>query len=398
MSFENAVALPLITRLGFVEVQAALPEVARVLATGNRLVVLVPGATLTQGGVQPHLDAWREWLATLAEAPQMGVALLFLFPEGCPATTRTEFAESQTSGAVAVKVQAGWVDGREPAAWIRPTHGDEKVIVQTIEEALRRGPRAVDDAAYQAAIAQVVTQDRAFVEKIAAVTPWATYLIMACCAVVFVLATAAGGTTSPLVLIRFGAGESLLVREGEWWRLWGATFLHIGILHILVNMYSLYAVGPTLERLLGNDPYLAMYATAGLCGSLASTWHHTGTNAVSAGASGALFGVFGAVAYVGFRYKQEIPEPVRRRLTSNMVGLIFFNLLLGATAGFDNAAHVGGLIGGLLFTALITTPPVERFSRQLGGVYLTLGILPFVNEAYVLWIAYDDPARFLPGR
>jgi rhomboid protease GluP len=203
-----------------------------------------------------------------------------------------------------------------------------------------------------------------FSQRLQQTKAWGTYLLIALCCFVFGWATLAGGTEQTLILLRFGANYApLTVGLGQWWRLIGACFLHIGWVHLAVNMYSLYVVGPTLEKFLGNLRYLAVYSLAGICGSLASAYF--GGGHISAGASGAIFGLFGACVTVGYRYRATIPRPIRQSLAGGMLPAIVYNLIYGfSSSGIDNSAHLGGLMAGGMAAYLIE-PKVLKQTPQL---------------------------------
>ena len=215
--------------------------------------------------------------------------------------------------------------------------------------------------------------------------PWGTWAVFVVCAIMFAWETLAGGSERTAVLLRLGANMGSLTLDGEWWRLWGATFLHIGVPHIAVNMYSLWAVGPTLERAVGTPAWLALYAVAGLTGSLTSAYTQGGRPIVSAGASGALFGLFGALAWLAWAHRYRIPPDERARVLRSLFAPIVANLVLGYAAGFDNAAHVGGLVGGTLVMLALLSEGLRPFLRSTAGAALLMivGLLPFVNEGVV---------------
>lgn len=216
--------------------------------------------------------------------------------------------------------------------------------------------------------------------------PWGTWAVSVVCGLMFLWEVAAGGSERVAVLVRLGANAGDLTLGGEWWRLWGATFLHIGLLHIAVNMYSLWAVGPTLERVLGAPGWLALYAVAGLTGSLTSAYMQRGQAVVSAGASGAIFGLFGAMAWMAYAYRYRFPPEQRARVMRSLTWPIVANLVIGYSAGFDNAAHVGGLIGGTLAMMALLSDGLRPALRSSAGAaaLLAIGLLPFLNEAYVV--------------
>jgi rhomboid protease GluP len=202
----------------------------------------------------------------------------------------------------------------------------------------------------------------------------ATYAILAANVIVWLLMEASGGSTRAAVLVRFGAKVNQLINEGQVWRLFTAMFLHIGILHLAINSYSLYVMGTVLEPLLGWRRYLAVYVLAGLCGSLASYWFNP--RALSAGASGAIFGLVGALGMFFFLHRKVFGETARRMMMN--VGLIAaINLFFGLSAsGIDNFAHIGGFVGGLVLGAIL--------SPRYGGMLL---------DRPQLYIKSESPAR-----
>ena len=157
---------------------------------------------------------------------------------------------------------------------------------------------------------------------------------------------------SYLELVRWGADFSPLTLSGEWWRLFTSTFVHIGIIHIALNMWCLWSLGPVLERLMGCKAFLLTYVVCGIAGSEASlVWKPLGGGA---GASGAIFGIAGAfLSFLVFKKAPISPEFAKGRLKSVAV-FIFYNLFFGAVAlRVNNAAHVGGLIAGLILGAVL---------------------------------------------
>ena len=164
--------------------------------------------------------------------------------------------------------------------------------------------------------------------------------------------------------LRFGANFGPLTGGGEWWRLGSCLFVHAGILHLVFNMWALWDCGRLGERLFGNMWFGVIYLFAGLCGSLASMlWRH---EVVSVGASGAVFGVFGALLAFTIRQRGSIPDAMLNRLRVSTSIFVTFSLCYGfAAAGVDNAAHLGGLAAGFLL-GLIGARPLEKQARQRG--------------------------------
>lgn len=173
--------------------------------------------------------------------------------------------------------------------------------------------------------------------------PFFTFALLAINVVVFLAMTVAGGSTDTEVLIRFGAKVNVLIAEGQVWRLFSAMFLHIGLTHLAFNSFALFIQGVEVERLYGRPLFLVIYLLAGLWGSLFSFALGKG---ISAGASGAIFGLFGALITYFLRHREMFGAMGRQRLLS-LLGVVGFNLFLGFTnPGIDNLAHLGGLLSG----------------------------------------------------
>ena len=173
--------------------------------------------------------------------------------------------------------------------------------------------------------------------------PLFTYVLLAANVLVFLAMTVAGGSTDTEVLVRFGAKVNELVADGEVWRLLTAMFLHIGLMHLAFNSYALFIEGIEVERLYGRARFLVVYLLAGLWGSLFSFALGKG---ISAGASGAIFGLFGALIAYFVRHRDMFGAFGRQRLFS-LLGVVGVNLFLGfSNPGIDNLAHLGGLLSG----------------------------------------------------
>ncbi|MCR4435840.1 MAG: rhomboid family intramembrane serine protease [Clostridiales bacterium] len=144
----------------------------------------------------------------------------------------------------------------------------------------------------------------------------------------------------------FGAKYNPLIMEGQYWRLVTPIFLHGGIVHLLVNSYSLYAVGPEVESIFGVKRYIFLYLASGVLGNIASFIF---SPSVSVGASGAIFGLMGTLLYIGLRFRKTFSSAYY----INIVGIILFNILYGLSQkNIDNYAHIGGLAGGLICSVL----------------------------------------------
>jgi rhomboid protease GluP len=174
--------------------------------------------------------------------------------------------------------------------------------------------------------------------------PIATWALLAIIVVVFIVQTLLGGSTEVEVLIRMGAKFTPLIAAGEYWRLFTSMFLHIGVMHLAFNGYALFIIGTELERLVGPGRFLAIYLLSGLFGSLAS---YALNDSLAAGASGAIFGIIGALAAFFLVHREKLGAWASRRL-ANIGIVLVFNLIWGFSqpGRIDNVAHIGGLLAG----------------------------------------------------
>lgn len=181
----------------------------------------------------------------------------------------------------------------------------------------------------------------------------------------------------PVLLVRFGALFGPLVYQGEVWRLLSCQFVHIGLMHIGFNMYVLYAIGRDLEIILGHIPFLLVYLFAGTCGALASLWAHPVS--LSAGASGAIFGLAGATLSFYLRLKGELLKRLFLRWRNSLLMFVGYNAIFGLIIpGIDNFAHFGGLIGGFVMGYVVASPEgseTEGHVRTVIGLVVGIGFL-----------------------
>ncbi len=206
-------------------------------------------------------------------------------------------------------------------------------------------------------------------------TPSITYIIMGICVFLFIMMYIFGnGSESTSTLIKFGANYDLLTKSGEYYRLFTCMFLHIGIWHLLCNMYSLYIIGKEIENLYGKSKYLVIYVLSGLCGSILSlAFSH---NTISAGASGAIFGLLGALLYFGYYYRTYLGATIR----SSIIPVIILNLIIGLlTPGISNSAHIGGLVGGILVSMMVGVPDKSTKIEKTNGLILSIIYICFIS-------------------
>jgi rhomboid protease GluP len=211
--------------------------------------------------------------------------------------------------------------------------------------------RAAEQAAARARTAYDPDADRWFGPG-----SWVLFLLTAVCTGVFLAEERAGGSEVTAVLLRFGASRPAHVRAGEWWRLATALFVHIGPRHLLGNMAALLVLGPALVAALGPWRFLAVYLLAGIAGNALSA-HVTQPDVVSAGASGAILGVLGALGGQRLRFAAS----ARYRGWQVIAALLaYLAVAVGAEPGVDTMAHLGGLAAGLVLGLLIPPPQPRR--------------------------------------
>jgi len=203
------------------------------------------------------------------------------------------------------------------------------------------------------------------------------------------------------VLIPFGAKVNYLIyTKHQWWRFVTPMFLHVNLLHLLVNMYSLWIVGPYVEKLYGSAKFVVFWVLTGVGGVVASYLTVRPSLAVgpvarfifktadspSAGASGALFGLVGVLFVFGIKFRHELPEGFRRAFGTGLLPMIMLNLVIGYMGrGFiDNAAHLGGMVSGaLLALAVEFRRPGERSGVTITWTALQSAALVLVAVCFI---------------
>lgn|GEM_PF-212236 len=235
-----------------------------------------------------------------------------------------------------------------------------------------------------------------------------TYVILIFNLIVYgLMAVAAGGEVAarliygvdPVTLVAFGAKTNrLLADQHQWFRLVTPIFIHIGLLHLASNSYALWIVGPQVERLYGSARFMLIYLLTGIGGVAGSYLGHylraQDPNTPSAGASGAIFGLFGVLVVFGYKYRHELPPAFRRAFGAGIFPVIAINLFIGFTVPFiDNSAHIGGLVTGAVLALIVPylAPGRERAS-VLGPAILAVCV---GAVAYSFVRAYQqNPAYF----
>lgn len=213
-----------------------------------------------------------------------------------------------------------------------------------------------------------------------------------------------------LVHLRWGSNYGPLTASGDWWRLITATFLHFGILHLAFNMFALFFIATYIEPTLGKLRFISLYLCTAALASLASLcWHKVPVN--SAGASGAVFGMYGA--FIALLTAKLVSKKVSRVLLISMLAFVAYNLVSGITKGIDLASHTGGLVSGLLIgylfsfslykekkqkASLWVVPAVVTITVLISGWFLQQNkVAPEVRNSLLRDIkndSYPDVARF----
>ncbi len=175
----------------------------------------------------------------------------------------------------------------------------------------------------------------------------------------------------PAVLVRFGSNFGPFTWGGEPWRLLTSAFLHFGIVHLVLNVFALYQGGGLVERLYGSGRFILLYLLSALAGSVLSGWWDPSRN--SAGASGAIFGVYGALLAFMLVRRADIPGAMVRHVGTSAGLFCAYSLVFGAAHPLiDNAAHIGGLMGGFISGLLLARPLTADARREPNAARLLL--------------------------
>ncbi len=228
-----------------------------------------------------------------------------------------------------------------------------------------------------------------FLARLYAATPrtWVTTTVIAVNVAVWAASLALGADPlmpAPQRLLDLG-GNYLPATAGQPWRLLSATVLHAGALHLGFNMWALSSMGRIAERFYGNLPFLLLYLLCGLAGSLASLFF-SAREAVSVGASGAIFGVAGAILAALLTKPHKLPPELVRSMRASLLLFVGYSLFMGLTTSFvDNAAHIGGLATGFA----LATVMAERFDwdeyRRHGAVRASFATALALGAGYAVW-------------
>lgn len=210
--------------------------------------------------------------------------------------------------------------------------------------------------------------------------PFFTYVLIVAIVLMYIILEMFGGSTNPYVLLYFGAKYNPSILNGEWWRFFTPMFLHVGFFHLFMNGLALYYLGISVERIFGRIRFLFIYLFAGFFSTLVSFIFSPD---MSAGASGAIFGLFGALLFFGIEHKQTF----YRTIGPNIIALIIMNVIIGfIIPSIDISGHIGGIIGGFLAAGITQLPNGKVRWKSL--IFLTVTIL---LTAIGLYYGYHFP-------
>ncbi len=181
--------------------------------------------------------------------------------------------------------------------------------------------------------------------------------------------------TSTAIPLAWGANFGPATQDGQWWRLLSAMFLHFGLLHLALNMWALWDVGRLLEQVFGRWRFLLLYLSCGVIGNLLSLVIQ-GNQAVSGGASGAIFGLYGALVLFLWRERAQVERGEFRWMFGAATVFIVFALVMGQVVpGIDNSAHIGGLLCGALLGVALSRPWTWNSPRNRKVRVVCLGLV-----------------------
>jgi rhomboid protease GluP len=226
-----------------------------------------------------------------------------------------------------------------------------------------------------------------------------TYFLLAINIAVFgwmVLSGVSPSDPTPNQLLHFGATSADLILHGQWYRLFTATFVHVGLIHIATNMWCLWNLGLLGEPLLGPFGLVAVYLITGVAGNLLSltfnvAWHDY--HSVGAGASGAVFGIAGILIVLLSNKRLPIPFVELKRLRRSVIQFAVLNLVIGLGTIFtniiriDNFAHVGGFLSGLALGVPLVPRMTSGRTRYLARQKWTFGAAAFLLILFGYFIA-----------
>lgn len=211
--------------------------------------------------------------------------------------------------------------------------------------------------------------------------PFITYGFLMIIAIMYLLLMVNGGSYNPMTLVRFGAKFNGFIISGDWWRFITPVFLHIGTTHLVLNALVIYFLGMQIEKIIGHTRYFLLILLSTILGNVTS---FAFSDAISAGASTAIFGLFASTIVLAklYPYQRGIQE-----LSRNYIVLILLNVVFGLfSASVDNAGHIGGLLGGYLAMYAISSVNAKNNTmknRIIFGMLYMIILIAFIFIGYI---------------
>lgn len=204
--------------------------------------------------------------------------------------------------------------------------------------------------------------------------PIITYILLAVNIITYILTHIIG----PDKFISWFGLYPPAVISGQYYRLFTSMFLHANLFHLIFNMYALYIIGSQIESFFNKTKYLIIYIFSGVIAGLMSMIF---TNAWSVGASGAIFGLLGSLLYFGYHYRTYLGTVIK----SQIIPIIAINLLIGfSSSGIDNAAHIGGLIGGIIGAMMCGVKEKSDTSDKVNGI-----VIGIIFTIFLIYVAFS---------
>lgn len=338
--------------IGFTVIFCALFGVLIDWILRRQMVINEAAVTLTQDGIQSRLFSGKSkkhaWSAVV------GVSL-----EGAQ---NARMLQLHLDSAQGFSDKRNFWTGRNEARPALPLASFASSEQERLYESLLRRLQVSTQSERVGSDINPLTEEREFQERLKSLAPipWVTYGLIAINAGIWLATVMKGAgiiSASPDKLLLWGGNATSEFQRGEWWRLVTATFLHSGIMHVAMNMIGLGSAGITVERIYGHRQFILLYLGSGLLGSALSL-HFSAQQAVSVGASGAVFGVTGALLVALLQHREKLPKTFTKQTTSGLAFFILYSLVQGLSRpNIDNAAHIGGLLGGCLLAYVLP----ERF-------------------------------------
>lgn len=330
---------------------------------------------------------------------------LFIFPSHCPAEARRRILNELEAKDIKYRIHLiPLILDLEKSEIYPPVEKEYKIHVEYPpgREFIEKVIFGNDPAEKKNEIIDEKKRERSDDEKfalmrreLARTIPYVTWCILFINMFLWLIMETYGGTENPDILFMFGANEKIALWQGEYWRLISSVFIHIGLLHILGNSLFLYLCGPLLEKSYGHEKFLIIYMLSGFTGSIFSLLGMKITESVvtiSAGASGALFGILGGLISFTVIAKKNLPARLYRSLIMNLLLLVSLNLLINLIIpGIDMLAHIGGLFAGL-FLGYLLQPEVMVKKEIFTNKFLK----PLIAFIFLLSLVFSSLIALTP--